>query len=119
MSFFAKLLIFFFYLTFNVNAEIFENIEITGNKRISKETIMVLGDISLKKDLSKDDLNNSFKNLYETNFFQDIKFNTENNILYISVVENPIIEEIIFNVIKKNSLVDLLYDSMKLKNRKR
>jgi len=117
MSFLTKLLIFFFYFTFNVNAEILENIEITGNKRISKETIMVLGDISPNKDLNKDDLNNSFKKLYETNFFKDIKFRTENNILYISVVENPIIEEIIFNGIKKNSLKDLLYESMKLKNR--
>jgi outer membrane protein insertion porin family len=117
MSSLTKLLIFFFYFTFNVNAEILENIEITGNKRISKETIMVLGDISQNKNLNKDDLNNSFKKLYETNFFKDIKFRTENNILYISVVENPIIEEIIFNGIKKNSLKDLLYESMKLKNR--
>ena len=117
MSSLTKLLIFFFYFTFNVNAEILENIEITGNKRISKETIMVLGDISPNKNLNKDDLNNSFKKLYETNFFKDIKFRTENDILYISVVENPIIEEIIFNGIKKNSLKDLLYESMKLKNR--
>ena len=117
MSFLTKLFIFFFYFTFIVNAEILENIEITGNKRISKETIMVLGDISPNKDFNKDDLNKSFKNLYETNFFQDIKFNTENNVLYISVVENPIIEEIVFNGIKKSSLVDLLYESMKLKNR--
>ena len=117
MSFLTKLFIFFFYFTFNVNAEILKNIEITGNKRISKETIMVLGDISPNKDFNKDDLNKSFKNLYETNFFQDIKFNTENNVLYISVVENPIIEEIVFNGIKKSSLVDLLYESMKLKNR--
>jgi outer membrane protein assembly factor BamA len=74
MSFLTKLLIFFFYFTFNVNAEIINNIEISGNKRISKETILVLGDISPNKNLNKDDLNNSFKNLYETNFFQDIKF---------------------------------------------
>jgi len=53
MSFLTKLLIFFLYFTFNVNAEILENIEITGNKRISKETIMVLGDISPNKDFSK------------------------------------------------------------------
>ena len=109
MSSLTKLLIFFFYFTFNVNAEILENIEITGNKRISKETIMVLGDISPNKNLNKDNLNNSFKKLYETNFFKDIKFRTENDILYISVVENPIIEQIIFNGIKKNSMKDLLY----------
>jgi outer membrane protein assembly factor BamA len=70
MSFFAKLLIFFFYLTFNVNAEILENIEITGNKRISKETIMVLGDISPNKDLNKDDLNNSLKVYMKQIFFK-------------------------------------------------
>jgi outer membrane protein insertion porin family len=117
MSFFIKLLIFFFYFTFNVNSEIINNIKISGNKRISKETILVLGDISPNKNLNNNDLNNSLKNLYDSNFFQDIKFQTKNNILYITVVENPIIEEIVFNGIKKKSLVDFLYESIKLKNR--
>ena len=117
MFFLTKLLIFFFYFIFNVNAEIISNIDISGNKRISKETILVLGDISPNKNLNKNDLNNSFKNLYDSNFFQDIKFQIKNNNLYITVVENPIIEEIVFNGIKKKSLVDLLYESIKLKNR--
>jgi outer membrane protein insertion porin family len=117
MSFFTKLLIFFFYFTFNVNSEIINNIKISGNKRISKETILVLGDITPNKNLNNNDLNNSLKNLYDSNFFQDIKFQTKNNILYITVVENPIIEEIVFNGIKKKGLVDLLYESIKLKNR--
>ena len=117
MFFLTKLLIFFFYFTFNVNAEIINNIDISGNKRISKETILVLGDISPNKNLNKNDLNNSFKNLYDSNFFQDIKFQIKNNNLFITVVENPIIEEIVFNGIKKKGLVDLLYESIKLKNR--
>jgi len=117
MSFFIKLLIFFFYFTFNVNSEIINNIKISGNKRISKETILVLGDISPNKNLNNNDLNNSLKKLYDSNFFQDIKFQTKNNILYITVVENPIIEEIVFDGIKKKGLVDLLYESIKLKNR--
>src|SRR6056300_406845 len=117
MSFFIKLLIFFFYFTFNVNSEIINNIKISGNKRISKETILVLGDISPNKNLNNNDLNNSLKKLYDSNFFQDIKFQTKNNILYITVVENPIIEEIVFDGIKKKGLVNLLYESIKLKNR--
>jgi len=117
MSFFTKLLIFFFYFTFNVNSEIINNIKISGNKRISKETILVLGDISPNKNLNNNDLNNSLKKLYDSNFFQDIKFQTKNNILNITVVENPIIEEIVFEGIKKKGLVNLLYESIKLKNR--
>jgi outer membrane protein assembly factor BamA len=69
MFFLTKLLIFFFYFIFNVNAEIISNIDISGNKRISKETILVLGDISPNKNLNKNDLNNSFKNLYDSNCF--------------------------------------------------
>jgi outer membrane protein insertion porin family len=117
MSIYIKFLIFFFYFLFSANAEEINEVKISGNKRISDETIMVLGNISLNKNINNDYLNNSLKNLYDTNFFKDITFNVDNNILSIAVIENPIIEEITIDGIKKDTLTETLYDAIKLKNR--
>ena len=51
-------------------AEIIKDISVSGNKRISSETIKVLGDITIQKDFDKNELNNILKKLYETNFFK-------------------------------------------------
>ena len=45
-------------------------------------------------------INIIIKNLYETNFFKDVKLNIINNQLNILVVENPIIQSIIFEGLK-------------------
>ena len=59
----------------SVSAEKVEKINITGNERISKDTIIIFGEISLEDDFSKEHLNTILKNLYNTNFFEDIKIN--------------------------------------------
>ena len=53
-------------------SEIIKKIEIIGNKRISRETIIVLGKINLNVDYSDNELNILTKRLYETEFFKDI-----------------------------------------------
>ena len=58
---------------FNLSAEIIKKIEVKGNDRISAETIKVYGDITIDKDYSSFDVNEILKNLYNTNFFEDIK----------------------------------------------
>ena len=92
-------------------------IEITGNKRISSETIKVLGDIDINKEFDQNFYNETLKKLFDTQFFQDIKINYENDILKVFVVENPIIEEIIITGIKKNDFQDKLLESISLKSR--
>ena len=81
-------------------AEKINNIEITGNKRISDETIKILGEISLDSQFNNSKLNKVLKNLYETNFFNDIQISIENKTLIIKLSENPIIENISYNSIK-------------------
>ena len=49
-------------------------IKIIGNKRISNETILVLGDINAGQVFTNENLNYTLKKLYETNFFSDIGF---------------------------------------------
>jgi outer membrane protein insertion porin family len=111
----------FIYLLFSLvssQAGIINDIKVDGNQRISKESIIVLGNIIVNESYESDDLNDSLKKLYDTNFFKDVKISEENNILNISVIENPIIEEIEITGIKKKEFTESLYDSIVLKNRK-
>ena len=74
----------------NSLSDIINKIEITGNKRISNETILVLGEITKGSDFNKEQINQSLKNLYESDFFKDINLTFNNGLLKISVIENPI-----------------------------
>ena len=88
--------LFFIYLfIFSANAEIVKEIKVSGNKRISQETIIVYGDVKIDQDLNESNLNNILKNLYSTNFFEDIKLNLENNVLTINVKEYPVVNQLI------------------------
>ena len=98
-------------------ADVINKIEIDGNKRISLETIKVLGVIELNKDYSKENLNEVLKNLYDSNFFKNIDLEIRNNTLLISILENPIIANVEISGIKNEKLKDLIYDGLKLKNR--
>ena len=98
-------------------AEIIKDVKIEGNKRISKESIMVFSEIKLGEDYDNDRLNDLFKNLYNTNFFKNIGLKLEKNVLLINVVENLIIEDIAFNGIKNKKLIEALTDIALLKSR--
>jgi len=99
-------------------AEIVNKIEIKGNQRLSNESIILFGKISLNKDYDDDDLNIILKELYKTNFFSQIKLNINNGKLVIEIVENPIVEDVSINGIKNTKMNDALMDSLSLKNRK-
>ena len=98
-------------------AQTISEIKVDGNKRISKESIIVFGDINFNKSYNDDDLDTVLKNIYETNFFKKINLRINNSILEISVIENPIIEDVQINGIKNENLTELLFDKIKLKNR--
>ena len=53
-----------------ISAEIVDQIIIKGNKRVSKETILVYGKIKKKQDYSNSDINNILKNLYSQTFLK-------------------------------------------------
>ena len=98
-------------------AEVIKDIKISGNKRISNETILVLGETSISKNYESTDLNNTLKKLYETNFFKDINISFENGVLAISVIENPIIEDIEITGIKSKSFIEDISNEITLKDR--
>ena len=62
-------------------AEILNKVNIEGNKRISSETIIVLGNIQINSDYDENKINKVLKNLNDSNFFSDIKIDFKNGIL--------------------------------------
>ena len=107
-----------FILFFNTSfAEIVNNVQISGNKRISKDTILVLGSINVGSDYTENSLNESLKNLYETDFFKNINYDLNDGLLTIVVEENLVIEKLNINGIKKKSFVEQLYSALTLKDR--
>ena len=84
------------------------------NKRISKQTILVLGDISKNQEFNNDKINNSLKKLYNSNFFSDIDMKLTDGKLAIKVVENPIIEDIEFIGIKNKEFLKKISESIVL-----
>ena len=89
-------LVFFLVFGSQANAEVVNKIESKGNSRVSLETIVIFGDIVLGKDYDSQDINLLIKKLYETNFFENISVELENNLLTITVKENPTINTILF-----------------------
>ena len=114
---FTKFLMILFLVASPAVAETVKEIKISGNKRISKETIFVLGKIEKNEDYSKNRLNQTLKNLYDTNFFSNISLNLENGILKIDVIENPIIESVEIIGIKNKKVLENIYENILLKDR--
>ena len=98
-------------------SEIVKKIEIYGNERIPSETINMLSDIKLNDDISENEINNLLKNLYETEFFENLEIKLENNILKISVIENPIISDIKIKGIKSNRIKDAVNEVLSIREK--
>ena len=94
----------------SVSAEKIEKINVIGNERISSDTIIIFGEINLEDDFNSEKLNKILKNLYNTNFFDDIKIDLKNNTLNVLVVENPIIQNVKILGIKANKLKDPIFE---------
>ena len=91
-----------------VYSEIIKKIEVSGNDRLAKETIILFSEINVNDNIYSEDLNKAFKKLFETDYFKDVKISFNNGYLKIEVVENPLIQSVIINGIKNKSIIDEL-----------
>ena len=91
--FFASIIGFFLLIT-SSNAVVIKEFKIINNERITKETIITYGNIELNKDYNQTQLNQIIKNLYDTNFFKNLKLRIDNQTLILEVVENKIIQSV-------------------------
>lgn len=115
--FFYTILFTIIFFTKSANAQNIENIEIIGNKRISDETVLVLGNIDLNIFFDDQNLDKILNNLYSTNFFADVRLSLDNNTLKIDLIENPIIENIEFTGFKNTDFINELTQRISLKER--
>ncbi len=96
------LIIFFFILTSSTFAQI-KKVNIIGNARVNSSTIESLVD---KKIVNIDSvfINNLTKKIYDTEFFSDVKISYNQDVLTITVSENPIVNFFYINGIKDSDL---------------
>ena len=112
---FSFILLLFVLLDGNSYSEVVKKVEIKGNERISQETIMIFGDVSIGKDYNISDVNSLIKKLYNTSFFSDISASIKNNTLSIVVKENPIIKSIIYDGEKAKKYMEKISEILTLK----
>ena len=117
LKYFVKLILCISLFTSIVNAESFLNFNVTGNERVSAQTIINFSKLNAGSDISVNDLNRALKNIYDTNFFEQVNLDITNNILNIKVKEFPIIQDIEFKGIKAEKFVKILKDEIFLKSR--
>ncbi len=106
-----------FLAIFPAIAEVINNIDVIGNKRVSKETIINFSDLKIGDDVTNDTLNQSLKELYNSSFFENVDLEMTNGNLVIQVKELPIIQEIIINGIKAKKNIVSLKEQMVLKEK--
>ena len=115
--FFKSLLLIMFLFLNHAFSNSLEKIEILGNDRISDETIKIFINVDIKDVINDDKLNEILNNLYSTDFFKDINLSFDDQTLFIKVVENPIIENIFYNGVKSNRVLDIIKENSSVKSR--
>ena len=113
------LLILFSFFSYSLlNAEMVNEIEINGNNRISKETVKIYGNITSGKNYTESDLNKILKNLYATDFFDDIKIDIQDNKMNITLKEYPFINQLVISGEESNKYVKQIKKIIKLKEKR-
>ena len=116
LKIFSLTILFNCFLSFS-NSEIIKEIKIEGNERITDEIILMFSDIELGQDIINSQINEIIKNLYETNFFDNVSVTLKNNKISINVDESPIIEKITITGIKAEKHRELIKNNFILKAR--
>jgi outer membrane protein insertion porin family len=114
-----------FFLSLNIllllssfsKSESIQNIKITGNQRLADQTIISFLPYKINDKISSNEINIITKELFKTNFFKDVTVKFIKNELEITVIENPIIQNVIFNGLKSNTLKDLITSNLRLTDR--
>ena len=100
-----------------LHAEVVSKVVVEGNERISYETVMIYGDVTIGKDYKESDINSLIKKLYETNFFSKISVELNNKVLNIKVEENPIINAILLEGEKAKKFKEKIFELLVLKEK--
>ena len=87
----------FFSSTTSAFAAVVNSIEVRGNERVDAQTVR--GNLTIKpgQSFNNSDIDESVKRLFATGLFSDVQINQRGSTLVVTVDENLIINQIIFN----------------------
>ena len=111
-------IIFLCFFLNSLNSAIVKNIEINGNNRVSDETVIIYGKIETNKDYNDLELNKILKNLYSTEFFEDVTVEIKNNTLIVNLKEYPVINQLVITGEKKKGFREQIKKLLKLKEKR-
>ena len=115
-SFLSFILIFFSIHSISF-AEIVKEIKISGNVRVSDNSIKMFSGINIGDNINSDDLNQILKNVYDSDFFEDVNVSFKGNVLLITVEESSLVENVIIKGPKSKTLIEDLKKKIKVKSR--
>ncbi|MBA8667141.1 outer membrane protein assembly factor BamA [Holosporaceae bacterium 'Namur'] len=89
-------------------AESIKQIKVTGNQRISPETVEAYLENRVGDQYNQKKVDSSIKSLFSTGFFSNIKIYQQQSTLVVEVEENPLINKVAFEGNKRLKDKDLL-----------
>ena len=82
-------------------AAVINRIEVRGNERVDASTIRNNVTIQPGKSFNNNDIDESVKRLFSTGLFSDVRISVSGGALVVSVSENQIVNQVVFNGNKK------------------
>ena len=104
---YKKFLIILLFQIFSFNlafSEIIKEFNVVGNDRVSDETVIMFSNLNIGQNIDMNTLNASLKELYNTNYFKDVRIKIDDGIIVIKIVENPIIQSVQINGIEEDNI---------------
>ncbi len=114
MKIFIKLFLFFLIFSFKVYSKESYDININGNNRISKETVISIINFKKNNKYNLNDLNDFQKKLLESNFFKKVNIKIENKEIQIFLEENQIVDFFYIKGVQNKTREDFFYDNLSL-----
>ncbi|HEY5289020.1 MAG TPA: outer membrane protein assembly factor BamA [Caulobacteraceae bacterium] len=91
-------------------------IQVQGNERIDSETILSYLPLSVGDTIDPQKLDTALKALFKTDLFSDVKLDMDGSTLVVRVVENPVINQVLFEG-NSNLKTDKLQDEIQIRPR--
>ena len=80
------------------NDYIIDKVDITGNQRIPSSYITNITNKYLNEKITDEEINLITKDLFKSDFFDDVTIKVDNKILFIEVIETPIKEILLVKI---------------------
>ena len=106
-----------FFLLSTLYAEEVNKIIIIGNTRVSDETVKIYGNIQVNKNYDESDINRIVRDIYSTNFFENVQIEIVSGTLTVNLVEHPIINQLIIVGEKSNKYKDTIRNLIQSKEK--